>query len=296
MSEELARLFDSLDSTEDPINSDIIIRAPFGYPGGKSRSVNHILPLLPHNAAYVEPFGGTGAVLLARRPSTLEVLNDRYMGIVSFYRCIRDPQQLDRLCDRIEATVHSREEFMWCRDTWENLDDDVERAARWLYMIQYSFSQLGRNFGRSTSSKCNISGKLRNRVKEFPYIHQRLKKVQIENQDWYNCMVDYDSPSTVFYIDPPYVDAFKGTFKYELTQDDHRRLIDTVFNMQGFCAVSGYSNPLYDEQPWDDKHSWESYVSVQSQSFTEGNKKQHMRDIDKRGKAIEVLWIKEAVG
>jgi DNA adenine methylase len=289
----------SLDATTastDAKSKDVVVRAPFGYPGGKSRSVNHILPHLPQRDVYIEPFGGSGAVLLARQPSKLEVLNDRYSGVTSFYRVIRDPRLLDQFCERVELAVHSREEFVWCKETWKNVDDHVERAARWFYMIQYSFSQLGRNFGRSTSAKSIVSGKMRNRIKEFPFIHQRLHRVQVENQDWYDCMIDYDSPGTVFYVDPPYVDASPGIYEHELTPEQHRALIDTIFRMKGFVAVSGYANPLYDSQPWDHRHTWKSFVSMQSLAHTEGNNKAHMAGIDKRGHADEMLWIKESLG
>ena len=299
MAKTFAEIIGSLDATtasQEAKSKDVISRAPFGYPGGKSRSVEHILPLLPQREVYVEPFGGSGAVLLARPPSILEVLNDRYLGVTSFYRVIRDEGLMNQLCERIELAVHSREEFVWCKETWKDVDDHVERAARWFYMVQYSFSQLGRNFGRSTSSKSIVSGKMRNRIPEFPFLHQRLHRVQIENQDWYDCMADYDSPGTVFYIDPPYVDASPGIYEHELTQEQHRELIDAIFHMKGFVAVSGYANPLYDRQPWDNKHTWESFVSMQSQAYTEGNGKANLKGMDKRERAQEVLWIKEALG
>ena len=286
-------LLNDLDNQTSEPEKERILRAPFGYPGGKSRSIANILPLLPIRHTYVEPFGGSAAVLLARPKCRLEVYNDRYGGVTSFYRCIREKDKLDRLYDRLALTVHSREEWCWCKETWKNVEDDVERAARWYYMTIYSFSSLGRNFGRATKGG-TLAGRIQTKIKDFPLIHERFMRVQVENLDYYNLMKDYDSRETVFYCDPPYVDAFRGTFKHEMGISEHKKFLDLVFHMKGFVAVSGYSNPLYDNQDWDSKHSWESYVSASPRAFCEGNHKIKRDCVDKRVHSEEVLWIKEA--
>lgn len=274
---------------------DYILRAPFSYPGGKSRSIKSILPNLPETSVYAEPFGGSGSVLLARKPSKLEVFNDRYAGVVAFYRCISDSNKMNKLIDRLELTVYSREDFHWCKDTWQHSElDDVERAARWFYMISTSFGSLGRNFGRTVKPTSSVVHKIGNKIKQFPIIHERFKNVQIENLDWSHILHDYDSHDTVFYCDPPYVDAYKGTYKYEMTIEDHQRFINNVFCLKGFVAISGYANPLYDNQNWDNRLEWDSYVSIQAGALVETNHKTHLQDIDKRGHAKEILWIKEA--
>ena len=292
---DLLNLFDDLDAHFEPTSRDEIVRSPFNYPGGKSKSIDEILPLLPYTNRYVEPFGGSGAVLLARKPSKgLEVLNDRYMGVVAFYRCIKDEEKMIRLCDLINNSIHAREEWVWCKQTWENVDDDVERAARWYYMLRYSFGGLCRNFGRSTSPKGRIAGKIRNNVPDFPAIHERLKHVQIENQDWRQCLNDYDHPDTVFYIDPPYIDTDGGIYKNKMSHDDHKDLLDQIFSCRGFVALSGYPNPFYNNRDWDHYHEWDAFVSMKSMAHTESNKKGHLKGIEERGYAKEALWIKEA--
>jgi len=283
-----------LDKQAEPRGRDEILRAPFAYPGGKSRSVESILPRLPYTDVYIEPFGGSAAVLLSRRSSKFEVFNDRYAGVVAFYRCMQHADKLAALLKRLELTVHAREEFVYAKANWQKVEDDVERAALWYYMSTFSFASLGRNFGRSTSAKSPMSEKIRNKLVYFQKIHERFRGVQVENQDWYACMQDYDQPNAVFYCDPPYVDAHRGTFKYEMSLDEHRQFLDFVFSCKGFVAVSGYENPLYDNQKWDSRHEWDSFVSIRPAAFTDGNYKKHLKDVDKREHAIEVLWIKEA--
>ncbi len=295
-SDKLFSLFEELDRQVPHAKSkdDTIVRAPFPYPGGKSRSVANILNHLPYRKIYVEPFGGSGAVLLARAACDLDVFNDRYAGVVAFYRCLRHKDKYQRLIEWLDLTIHSREDFKDAKDTWVVETDDVVRAGKWYYMVNYSFGSLGRNFGRSTSGRGLIAGKIRNKLKLFPFVHDRLKRVQIENQDWSDCLRDYDSRETVFYIDPPYVDAYAGTFQHEMTRSEHHQLLDVIFQLKGFVAVSGYSNPLYSKQPWDNVHSWDSFCSIDSCAYTEGNNKQRLEGIKKRVSAEEVLWIKES--
>ena len=293
---DLLNLFDELDRGDDegPFKGIIARHMVLPYPGGKARSLPNILKHLPYRKIYVEPFGGSGAVLLGRRPCTLDVYNDLYSGVVSFYRCLRDPIKYSELINWLELSVHSREDFIDAKSTWETERDDVIRAGKWYYMVNYSFGSLGRNFGRSTSGRGLIAGKIRNKIKLFPYIHQRLQKVQIEHQDFRECIRDYDGRETVFYIDPPYVDAYKGTFLHEMKREDHQELLEMIFQIKGFCAVSGYSNPLYDNQDWDAVHQWESFCSIDSCAYTATNKKEQFKDTHKRVDSTEILWIKEA--
>jgi DNA adenine methylase len=288
----MSNLLDALNDLDNiTAEREKILRAPFGWPGGKSRSVKKILPLLPYRGRYCEVFGGTGIVLLNRHKSSLEIFNDRHSGITSFYRCLRNQKMFEALALWLDNTVHSREEWITCHDTWENIDDDIERAGRWFYMIQYSFAQLGRNFGRATSIKGCLAGKVRNKGKEFPELHDRLKNVQIENQDWRQILDDYDSEDMVWYIDPPYIETAAGTYTHMMSRDDHHELINRIFSLKGFVAVSGYSNHVYNKRPWDNIHVWDSYVSLTPQAFTKENAKTHQTS--QRHYGEEILWIKE---
>ena len=161
-------------------------------------------------------------------------------------------------------------------------------------MTRYSFSQIGRNWGRSLSAKCTVAGRIQKSLDLFPRIHERFVNVQVENQDWYNCLMDYDGPDAVFYLDPPYVDVHAGAHKHIMTHNAHRRMLETIFSLQGFVAMSGYPNPLYDSKPWDDRHEWDSFVSIKAMAYTEGNAKKGLENEKGREHTTEILWIKES--
>lgn len=293
MSADLLAIFNALGNHEE-VREKGVIRAPFAYPGAKSRSIESILPHLPYRKAYCEPFGGSGAVWLARNECDLEVFNDRFAGVTCFYRVIRDGVKMNALLDRLQLCVHSREEFVWSRDTWKDCEDEVERAARWYYMVLCSFGAQGRHFGRSTKGKPQMGPKLKANLRFFPEVHKRIVNAQIENQDWRALFQDYDQLEMVWYLDPPYYEYAKGMYECEMSKEDHHELLERIFQLRGFVALSGYENELYDKYPWDGRHSWTVRVSSLGQGFTDTNNLAGFEGALQRGTAKEVLWIKEA--
>lgn len=290
MNNDLFAMFQALESQEEV--RDTYVRAPFGYVGGKSRSLPYILPHLPYTDLYVEVFGGSGAVLLARNKSKLEVFNDRHSGVIAFYRCIRDRVKMNALLDRLQLCLHSREEFIFCKNSWKDCTDDVERAARWYYSIQCSFAGIGRNFGRVKKGKNQLAMKIKNHLPHFPEVHLRMMDVQVENLDWRYMLKDYDSKDSVFYLDPPYYTSYSGTYEHELSTDDHKEMLERIFQCHGFVALSGYPNPLYESYPWDKKFEWEVRVTAKGMAGTQTNNKAEIV-IDEWRDSQEILYIKE---
>lgn len=270
------------------------IRCPFPYPGAKSRSIKNILPHLPYREVYCEPFGGSGAVMLTRNSSPLEIFNDRYSGVTCFYRVIRDKEKMNAMMDRLHLCLHSREEFIWCRDTWRDCEDEIERAARWYYCVMTSFGAQARNFGRCLRGKAQIGPKIKNNLRFFPEVHQRMMDVQIENQDWRPILKDFDQFGMVWYLDPPYFKTTKGMYECEMPDDDHRELLERIWMLKGFVAISGYDNDLYNKYAWDKKFTWTVHVTTLGQGFTETNNLAGHEAHLVRGDAKECLWIKEA--
>jgi len=273
-----------------------ILHCPFGWPGGKTNLLSFIIPHLPYRERYIEPFGGSFAIGIAREPSKTDVFNDRYGGVVDFYRCLRNPQLYQQLIDRIEMSICAREEFVWCKETWESVSDPVERAARWFYMIKYSFASLTQVFGRSMSQGNCYAMKLHKCLENFPELHRRLRSITIENLDFRDCITQYDSPNAVFYIDPPYPDI-PGIYNENLKTQDFYDLIELIENCQGFVALSGYHNPIFDNcKFWDEVFETKKCCSIASTKVhASGNNKNKDEQglVYERPDVIEVLWIKK---
>lgn len=251
----LFKFFQDIDACDD-IELKVrenYVRAFFKYPGSKARCVKEITQYIPYRNSYIEVFGGSGALLLSRRKSLLEVYNDRFAGVVAFFRCLKDQAKAEALVSKFEWCLHSREDFIFNKETWTQVTDDVERAARWLYICHYSFAGIGKYFGRSTTSAQTVADVAQKLRDEWRPIHNRMKNVTIENQDWRLILKDFDSKSAVFYLDPPYYNAANQAYENsQMFKRDHAVMLETIFKMEGFIAVSGYDNELYSSFPWDE--------------------------------------------
>ena len=76
--------------------------------------------------------------------------------------------------------------------------------------------------------------------------------MQIENLGRNDVLERYDRKETFFYLDPPYVHSTRraGGYDHEMTDCDHRNLVDTLKNLKGKVLLSGYANEIYDTLGW----------------------------------------------
>lgn len=252
-----------------PRTRDQYVRAPFAYPGGKFDSLEFILPRIPKGKIFVETCGGSGVLTMnVIGQFDLRVFNDRYAGVTAFYRVLKDAAKRAKMLEWLRNSIHSREEFLWCRDSWKNCQDDVERAARWYYMNRMSFGSLGRNWARATSGRSQHGASFHNGLDKFGTIFPYWKEVQVENLDAIQCIKDFDSEETVFYVDPDYIGTDPGIYENKVR---HVELLDTIFASKGYFIVSNYHNDVYACRPWERVHSWEIQSTIRPKAFTENN-------------------------
>jgi DNA adenine methylase len=225
---------------------------PFSWYGGKSALVPVLLSFLPAHQVYVEVFGGSAALLFAKAPSSLEVLNDLDSGVVNFFRVLRDPVQADALQRLLSLTPYAREEYYDCLHTWEETDDPVEQARRWYCAV----IQTRNNALRATGwrfTKVPASNPARAWTHSITHLADcvaRLSQVQIDHRDFEQVIRAYDGPDTCFYLDPTYhaeTRRKQRCYQHEMTPADHARLLACIVQVQGMVILSGYEHPMYQE-------------------------------------------------
>jgi DNA adenine methylase len=231
----------------------------FGWYGGKYSHLNWLLPLLPETRHYCEPFGGSAAVLLNRKPSKVETYNDIDGEVVNFFRVLRDKK--DELIYAIGMTPFSREEFRLAIETKNNGEvvTDVERARRFFIrarQVRTGLAQtasVGRWANCLNTSRAGMAGAVSRwlgSVEGLEYIASRLLRVQIENDDALKVIKRYDSPDTLFYCDPPYPHDSRGdsnAYQYEMSNQEHIKLAKLLNEVNSKVALSGYKCDLMDE-------------------------------------------------
>ena len=241
------------------------LSSPIQWFGGKGLLASKIIQFFPLHEVYVEPFGGGASCLLAKPPSQIEVYNDLDSGLVNFWRVVRDPEKFEQLYRKIALTPYSRQEFSDCLATWEGTEDVIERAFRWFIVARMSFSGAfgtGANswshwVGMSRRSMAGAVSRYLSAIDWLPEVHKRLMRVQIEHQDFRTILKRYNSPVTLFYLDPPYVHGTRGAQRYdvELQDKDHEEMVDVCRQLKGKIVLSGYPNPLYQER-LEDEGKW----------------------------------------
>lgn len=200
--------------------------------GGKRLLRKTIADIIPKNInGYIEPFGGGAWVLFFKdKWAELEVYNDLDGRLVNLFNVTKyHPCELARqMC----FMLASREQFEQQLKT--EPVTDIQKAAKFLYLITRSFGGKGSNFGTSKTNGIKSAGGIIERVSE---ISQRLDKVLIENKNAFEIINQYDTAENFFYCDPPYS---KGEgYKVCLTKDfEHEKLAKTLRNIKGRFLLS----------------------------------------------------------
>lgn len=245
---------EALRNDKQIINID---RPALRYYGGKWRVGSWIIDQFPDHTCYVEPFAGGASVLLQKPPSRIEVMNDLNDDVINFFDMLRDkPEQIIRA---ILLTPYAREELRRARKA-EPTDDPIERARRFYVRCWQSYgsgtgkSSTGWRFqiGTGDNSRASAIGSW-NDTQHLWAVAERLKQVQIEHDDAFKVIERYDSPETLFYLDPPYVhstryhDSVSKGYSHEMEDQDHRALAAQLVGLKGMVIISGYPSALYEE-------------------------------------------------
>lgn len=225
------------------------------YLGSKFSVLPWLLPLLPRTKAWVEVFGGSMVVTINREPVPIETYNDINGNIVNFFRVLRDNP--DELITKLYLTPHSRQEY---EDAWFNPDDTaIEQARKFFVRMRQSVLATGSQnrkkgwLSATRETRCRISEATNKYLRSVDLLHQiveRLKMIQIENRSYDFILTSYDTPDTLFYLDPPY-DLEKRSngndYQFDFTEQDHHNLKEKLAGVTGKWAVSGYDSDFMKE-------------------------------------------------
>jgi DNA adenine methylase len=230
---------------------------PIFLPGGKSRLLHILLPLVPYGndvLVYAEPYCGSAALFFAKRPHPIEVLNDLDHHLVNLFRALQDPEKLSRLKHRLRYTPYARAEFERALEILRQEDaDPVDRAWALFVARNQSFGGSMETWGRVlTKSERGVAGSVNNWLAKLAFLdewHQRLMMAQIDCVDALEFIEYWDTEKTFFYIDPPY---HPDTWNVDsaciqtVDREHHRRLVQRLLDLKGLAVVSGYYHPDYD--------------------------------------------------
>ena len=216
-------------------------KSPLRYPGGKSRALKQILPLIPANIAeYREPFVGGGSVFFAVRSlfqnSIRYWINDLNYDLYCFWKQTRDnaPRLVEALADA-HAAEDGRalfEKLSMAKDELSQNRDalgEFERAVRYFILNRITFSGVVDSGGYSQSAF--ESRFTRSSIERVQKIAPYLNGVRIDNEDYENALHE-DGENAFIFLDPPYWKAaaskLYGARGSLHTAFDHARFADNM--------------------------------------------------------------------
>lgn len=214
----------------------------FPWPGGKTRLLQHLLPLLSDNphTCYVEAFAGGAAALFARpEPAKIEVLNDTHGELVRLYRVVAN--HLDEFVRQFRWALTSREMYRWAQMQVPDTLTDIQRAARFFYLQRLSFGGkvTGQTLGVGPTTAKGIN--LLRLEEDLSAAHLRLHRVVIEHLAWQDCIAKYDRPGTLFLLDPPYwqTEGYGNPFPIE----EYDQLAQVMATLKGKAILTINDHP-----------------------------------------------------
>lgn len=251
------------------------------YIGGKARIGKWIVPFIPKDIeTYVEGFSGMFWVFfnmdLKDYPNLKTVVYNDYNGLnANLMRCARNYDKLwDELskypCQQlgvVDTPPEYGELFRACQkevfDPNYVIGDEpnYEAAGKYVYVLTQVFS----GSKPETSTYTDYKGKYRckvlifmDKLKNEKYREHFDKITFVENKDFQEVVEKYDSPSTYFYMDPPYWKTENYYSNHDFDSKDHERLADTIKKIKGKFSLSYYEFPQLLEWFPKDQYRWES--------------------------------------
>ena len=297
------------------------LKAPFPWFGGKRRVADVVWQRFGDTPNYVEPFFGSGAVLLGRpHAAGIETVNDKDGFVVNAWRAIQsDPDATAAYASSPVMELDLTARHLWlvqqrdvlrCRLEADPLYYDPKVAGWWIWgicawigggwcsgdgpwvaqdgvLVNRKLPHLG-DAGRGVNRKLpHLSGAGQGITEYFQQLSDRLRRVRICSGDWSRVLGE--SPTVKFgttavFLDPPYAVEDRADCYNEESRD-------VAHDVRAWCLENG-GNPLlrialcgYDEHEEMAQAGWNPYRWSASGGYA------NQGDHSEVNRHREVIWF-----
>jgi DNA adenine methylase len=188
-----------------------MIKSPLRYPGGKSKAIEQIIPLIPDFEEFREPFVGGGSVFLTLKqlhPERKFWINDLYFELFKFWEyCQKDLQSV------VNQVITWKNEFQNGKELHiflgENIQqfDDLKKAAAFFVFNRITFS--GTTEAGGFSEQAFHKRFTDSSIHRLGLLEKVLPEVDITNLD-YQKVVEKSGKNVFIFLDPPYFSDTKS--------------------------------------------------------------------------------------
>lgn len=188
-----------------------MIKSPLRYPGGKSKAVKFISPLIPEFDEYREPFLGGGSVFvyLKQKYSKKKYwINDIYSNLYYFW-----VQTQNNTADLIKQIIEWKKQFSDGKELHKFLINNIEKfdtlkkgAAFFIFnRITFSGTSESGGFSNSAFNKRFTNSSIDRTIA----LSKILDDTKITNVD-YQEVIEEKGNNVFIFLDPPYYSATKS--------------------------------------------------------------------------------------
>jgi DNA adenine methylase len=235
-----------------------ILRPAFKCHGGKAYLKNWIIENFPKDAkdmVYVEPYSGAASVLFNKEPGPEEVLNDLHPGIIEIFKAIRDqPVEFLKKLKKLKYNEKTFEKALKRAESEEGFPVKLDMAVNEYTLRRMSRGGMKKAFAWSDRLRGGQPGDVNaweTALDQIPLLSDRLQNVYVFNKPAIEVIRAFNKSNTLLYVDPPYLHSTRASKtvyeKFEMSEDDHKKLLDALCCFRGKVIVSGYDSELYNE-------------------------------------------------
>ena len=227
-----------------------IVKSPLRYPGGKSKAIDQILPLITNDfSEFREPFVGGGSVFIAVKQrikhNAIFKINDLNYDLYCFWIYVKNNvfELVEEISQIKKNTTDGRELFKFYTENNKQWSD-FEKAVRFFVLNRITFSGTVDSGGYSQQAfERRFTHSSIDRIKSLSPI---LKNVQIFHTDYENLLFQ-EGENVFIFLDPPYLEPTKSRLYGK------RGFLHTSFNHERFAENMRKCNHkwliTYDDNP-----------------------------------------------
>ena len=206
--------------------------------GGKTKIAKAIIERMPPHTTYAEPFIGGGSIYFRKPLVDINVINDKDKEIIDIYRDMRDVgEEVKKM--NFTPSRHGFNKIL----KMKKFNNKKERLFRNLYLSKFSYAGNRKTYWGDKETRDKRGMKHGDVIKRnADRYKEKLKRTHILNKDFRNVIKDYDSPTTLFYLDPPY-SQLVDRWGYDYLIITPEEVYNAVKNIKGKFLLSYNDSP-----------------------------------------------------
>jgi DNA adenine methylase len=265
--------------------------------GGKSKIGRWLVEYYPQDMEiYTESFGGMFWCYfnmdLTKYPNLKKIVYNDFNPLnYNLFKCVQNPSELQRALDSIPVQQlgitntpnEFKERFIQYQAEVFNSgfttnSPDYLSAAKYVYVVTQVFS----GSKPETSSFIDLKGKYRCKYLSFrdklskpDWVEHFSRITDVENMDFEDLILKYDSPTTYHYVDAPYWKTENYYSNHDFDRADHERLANLLQKVKGKFGMSYYDFDLLHTWFPQNQYRWEKKLFAKA-AAAKKNTKQNM--------------------